>query len=240
MIPALDSGFHTTRWTLVRQATGNSPAGQQALSDLLAACYEPVLAFLRSSGQEPDEAREAAHGFMAELLAKPNLGGAEPGKGRFRSYLLGALKHYLSRQRMRRNSQKRGGAAVAISLDAGTGTSPGVDPVDEQSLSPDREFDRQWALHILEQAMASLAGEWRVAGREGEFLQLQPFIGGGPAHGGLAALAEQRGENPATLRKTVSRLRQRFRYHVKAQITPTLASPDDADAEMRELLEALG
>ena len=88
--------------------------------------------------------------------------------------------------------------------------------------------------------MASLAEEWPATGRSEEFAQLQVFIGGESVHGGLAALAEQRGESPATLRKTVSRLRQRFRQHVKAQITPTLGSAAEADSEMRELLEALG
>ncbi len=240
MIPAADDQFHTTRWTLVRQATGHSAVGQQALSDLAAAYYEPVVAFLRSGGRDENAAREAAHGFMAELLAKPNLGGAEPGKGRFRSYLLGALKHHLSRQRMRQQALKRGGAVVVVPLGQGTQTTPAIDPPDEHCLPPDREFDRQWALHILQRAMVALAEEWQAAGRAAEFAVLQPFIGGEPAHGALAALAEQQGESAATLRKTLSRLRQRFRQHVKAQISPGLESPRDADAEMRELLKALG
>jgi hypothetical protein len=168
------------------------------------------------------------------------LGGAEPGKGRFRSYLLGALKHHLSHQRGRQQAMKRGGAVEVIPLGHGTETSPGIDPPDEHHLPPDREFDRQWALHVLQRAMAALAQEWQAAGREAEFAELQPCIGGEPAHGALAALAEQRGESAATLRKTLSRLRQRFRQHVKAQITPGLESPGDADAEMRALLNALG
>ena len=115
-----DSSFHTTRWTLVLQATGHSVLGQQALSDLCAAYYEPVVAFLRADGREADGAREVAHGFFEELLATPQLGGAERGRGRFRSYLLGALKHYLSHQRERQQSQKRGGTAELISLESGT------------------------------------------------------------------------------------------------------------------------
>ncbi len=235
-----DAQFHTTRWTLVRQATGHSVQGQQALSDLCAAYYEPVVAFLRASKGDPDAAREVAHGFFAELLEKPQLGGAEAGRGRFRSYLLGALKHYVSHQRDRSQCLKRGGAAEFIPLDTGTDTSPGVDPVDAQMLPPDREFDRQWALHILQRAMTALEQEWQAAGRAEEFAQLQPFIGGESARGDLTALAELRGENPATLRKTLSRLRQRFRQFVKAEITPTIESAQEADAEMRELLAALG
>lgn len=235
-----NSDFHTTRWTLVLQATGHSDQGQRALSDLCAAYYEPVVAFLRATGRDADTAREMAHGFFEELLAKPQLSGAEPGRGRFRSYLLGALKHYLGHEKERRLSQKRGGSAEIIPMESGTETSPGIDPPDDQTLPPDREFDRQWALHVLQRAMVLLEQEWKSDGREGEFSELQPFIGGDSAHGALAALAEQRRENPATLRKTISRLRHQFRQLVKSEITPTLTSSDEADAEMRELLAALG
>ncbi|HZJ15627.1 MAG TPA: sigma-70 family RNA polymerase sigma factor [Chthoniobacteraceae bacterium] len=230
--------FHTTRWTLVRHATGHSAEGRQALSELCAAYYEPVVAFLRS-GRDPDAAREIAHEFFAHLLEKPNLGGAEPGRGRFRNYLLGALKHHLSHRREHDARQKRGGRAEIIPLDAGTDTSPGVDPGDPHTLPPDREFDRQWALHVLRRATDALADEWCEAGKADEFSALQPFIGGEAASGALTALAAARGESPATLRKTVSRMRQRFRQHMKLQLAPTLAESADVDDEMRALLAAL-
>ena len=230
--------FHTTRWTLVRHATGHSAEGRQALSELCAAYYEPVVAFLRS-GRDTDAAREVAHEFFAHLLEKPNLGGAEPGRGRFRNYLLGALKHHLSHRREHDARQKRGGRAEIIPLDAGTDTSPGVDPGDPHTLPPDREFDRQWALHVLRRATDALADEWREAGKADEFSALQPFIGGEAASGALTALAAARGESPATLRKTVSRMRQRFRQHMKSQLAPTLAESADVDDEMRALLAAL-
>jgi RNA polymerase sigma-70 factor (ECF subfamily) len=235
-----NSDFHTTRWTLVLQATGHSDQGQRALSDLCAAYYEPVVAFLRATGRDADAAREMAHGFFEELLAKPQLSGAERARGQFRSYLLGALKHYLSHLRERQQSQKRGRSAEIIPLESGTETSPGIDPPDDQTLPPDREFDRQWALHILQRAMVLLEQEWTAGGRATEFAQLQPFIGGDAEHGAIALLAEQRGENAATLRKTISRLRHQFRQLVKSEITPTISSSDEADAEMRELLAALG
>jgi DNA-directed RNA polymerase specialized sigma24 family protein len=231
--------FHTTRWTLVRHATGHSAEGKQALSELCAAYYEPVVAFLRRSGSEGELAREMAHDFFAHVLEKPDLGGAEPGRGRFRSYLLGALKHHLSHLRERAARQKRGGGLEVIPLTPGTDTSPGVDPSDVRTLPPDREFDRQWAMHVLKQAMMSLESEWRAAGKDEEFLLLHPLIAGEPEHGGLAALAEARGLNASSLRKTLSRLRQRFRHHVKAAITPTLAEGVETDDDMRQLLAAL-
>ncbi len=231
--------FHTTRWTLVRHATGHSVEGRQALSELCAAYYEPVIAFLRRGGRDAEAAREVAHEFFAHVLEKPNLGGAEPGRGRFRSYLLGALKHHLSHRSERDARQKRGGGATMVPLDAGTDTSPGVEPGDSRTLPPDREFDRQWALHALRRATEALAAEWRDAGKADEFTAFLPFIGGESGHGALASLAATRGESPATLRKTVSRLRERFRQHMKAQLVPTLAEDADVDDEMRALLAAL-
>ncbi len=236
---ATPDSFHTTRWTLVRNASGSSAEGRQALSELCAACYEPVVAFLRRSGRDEDAAREVAHGFFEAILEKPALGGAEPGRGRFRSYLLGALKHHLSHRRERGARLKRGGGVEMVALDAGTDTSPGIDPGDAQSLSPDREFDRQWALHVLRRATEALAAEWAAAGHAEEFALLQPFIGGESVHGDLASLAETRGASAATLRKTISRMRQRFRQHMKAELVPTLDDGATADDEMRALLEAL-
>lgn len=239
MNPGATESFHTTRWTLVRHATGRSAEGKQALSDLCAAYYEPVVAFLRRSGSDGEMAREMAHEFFARVLEKPDLGGAEPGRGRFRSYLLGALKHHLSHGRERAARQKRGGGVEPIPLTPGTDTSPGVDPSDGRTWPPDREFDRQWAMHVLRQAMTALESEWRAAGKDAEFSLLQPMIAGESEHGSLAALADAHDLDASSLRKTLSRLRQRFRYQVKAAITPTLAEGVQAEDEMRQLLAAL-
>src|SRR5687767_7264699 len=156
--------FHTTRWTLVRNASERSPEGREALSELCAAYYEPVVAFLRRDGRDADFARETAHEFFARLLEVPALGGAEPGRGRFRSYLLGALKHFVSQRREHALRLKRGGGAEMVPIAPGTDTSPGIDPGDLQTLPPDREFDRQWALHVLRRATGALAAEWRSSG----------------------------------------------------------------------------
>ena len=106
-------------------------------------------------------------------------------------------------------------------------------------MPPDREFDRQWARHVLKQAMASLESEWRAAGKDAEFALLHPLIAGEPEHGGIATAADKHGLNASSLRKTLSRLRQRFRHHVKAAITPTLAEGVETEDEMRQLLAAL-
>jgi len=117
--------FHTTRWTLVRNSTGHSAVGRQALSDLCAACYGPVVAFIRNEVFSEDAARDLAYEFFRQLLEKPSLQGADSALGSFRNYLCGALKHFLAHERERRLRQKRGGGAVSISLDAGTDDTPG-------------------------------------------------------------------------------------------------------------------
>ncbi len=126
-----------------------------------------------------------------------------------------------------------------ISIAPGTDTSPGFDVGDPQTLPPDREFDRQWALHVLRLATDALAAEWRTSGKPDLCTARQPFIGGETQHGDFAALAERLGESPATLRKTLSRMRHRFRHHVKGQLVPTLTKSTEVEDEMRALLAAL-
>ena len=233
------SGFHTTRWTLVRHATGQSPAGRQALSDLCAGCYRPVVAFLRREGREEDAARDLAHEFFRRLLEKPSFGGAEEVAGRFRSYLLGALKHFLAHERERAGRQKRGGGAESISLDAGTDTSPGLELLERYTLPPDAWFDRQWALAILDRALAALASEQESAGQAAEFARLKPWLTGDAEHGEQAATARACGMSAGSLKVAVHRLRRRFRHLVKAEIAQTLDARENIDEEMRCLLAAL-
>ena len=233
------SGFAITRWTLVERARGSSVEARGALSELCADYYEPVVAFLCRTGRDADEAREVAHAFFAALLERPSLGGAEPGRGRFRSYLLGALKHFLGHRREHAAREKRGGGRETLPLNAGTDTSPGLDHVDAQTLPPDREFDRQWAQHVVRAALGVVEAEWHEAGDATEFSLLKPHLNGDVTHGALGALARARGENENTLRITLHRLRKSFRRAVKAQIAPTLATPDAVDDEMRALFLAL-
>ena len=135
-----NSGFASTRWTLIERTRGDSPEARAALSELCAAYYAPVVAFLHRSGREEDAAREQAHGFFAHLLERDALGGAERERGRFRSYLLGALKHFLAREHERAQRRKRGGGSVAVPLDAGTDTSPGLILAEAHALPPDAFF----------------------------------------------------------------------------------------------------
>ena len=231
--------FHTTQWTAVIAARGNSQEARVALGELCETYYTPVVAFLQREGRSEELARDLAHGFFEWLLTADRIAALERERGRFRSYLLGALKHYLSHERERAKRLKRGGDAVHEPIQPGTETSPGLDPADLLTLPPDREFDRQWALHILAEAMAALEREWKQAGKGLPFAQLKPFLAGDARKGALQAAARKLDMPEATLRSSLHRLRKAYRRQVRAQIAPTLQDADQLDEEMHSLLAAL-
>ena len=230
----MNDAFLTTQWTQVLAARGNSTVAGDAMKSLCENCYAPIVAFLERSPHTACEALDLAHGFFEWILTRDPFAVVDRERGRFRSYLLGALKHYLSRQAQSAGRLKRGGQRVLSSLSE-EGTPEPTDP----ALPPDREFDRQWALHLLHQAMERLAAETRAAGREAQWEALQPFLTGESVQGEIARLATTLGVPEATLRSQLHRLRQRFRYHIKTCITPTLSSPGDVADEMSALLAAL-
>ncbi len=233
------SRFALTRWTLVERTRGNTPEAKAALRELCEAYYAPVVAFLRREGHHEDSARDLAHEFFAKILSGDSLGSAEPARGRFRSYLLGALKHFLINQRRDAMREKRGGAAKHVAIGPGTDTSPGLDVADNRALPPDAIFDREWALAIIERALVQLEQECVAAGDAAQFAALKPWLSPvAPAHS-QAQIAEQLGTTENALKVAIHRLRRRFRELVREQISQTLNRPEDLDEEMRHLIDAL-
>ncbi|MGN6553225.1 MAG: RNA polymerase sigma factor [Verrucomicrobiota bacterium] len=234
------AAFATTQWTQVLEARGNSPDARAALSDLCAAYYAPVFAFIRRIALNEDGARDLTQEFFAGLLAHQGFKTVNPERGRFRSYLLGAVKHFLSDRRDHANSLKRGGGQALESIDAGTDTSPGLQLPDAQVRSPDREFDRQWALTVLDRALARLAEEHRVADKADHFEALKPWLTGDSQDCAQADAASQLGINEGAVKVAIHRLRRRFRETIKAEIAQTVSDQSDGQDELQRLLEALG
>jgi RNA polymerase sigma-70 factor (ECF subfamily) len=230
--------FRTTRWTQVNRAKAESPEGRRALAELCAAYYEPVAAFLRCQLREVDAARDLAHEFFAEVLAGNALVHAQPERGRFRSYLLGAVKHFLSHQIQAAQRLKRGGGLESVSLNDTSEIEARSVP-DARVLSPDAAFDRQWALTVLARALEALRQECAGEGRLGFFEQVKPWLTGEAAHGDQAALAAACGLNANALKVNIHRLKRRFRQLLKAEIAGTLDSPAQVEDEMRALFVAL-
>lgn len=232
--------FHTTRWTRVCLAKADSEDGRRALADLCDAYYEPVVAYLRSVFREADAAREMSHAFFAEMLGGGTIHTADPERGRFRYYLLGAVKHFVARHREAASRQKRGGGIAPLSLDADSMEAPALSVPDDSLLSPEAAFDRQWAVTVLARAMEALGAECVREGKSALFDQLRPWLLGESDYGDQAAAAVALGLNASAMKVTVHRMRHRFRQCVKAEIAGTLKDEAAVEDEMRSLLSALG
>ena len=167
-----NSAFSPTRWTLVVQAQGRTPEARAALSDLCAAYYSPVQEFIRQWLPGADKADDLTQEFFAQLLARGGVDGADRERGKFRSFLLGAVKHFLSHAREREQSLKRGGGREIHPLDAAS------DAVPDPALPPDAAFDRHWALTLLSRALNSLEDQFTADGKAETFKALKPWLSG--------------------------------------------------------------
>ncbi len=231
------NSFAPTRWTLVLEARGGSPAAQAALSELCGAYYQPVFRFLQREGRSEDTARELTQEFFARLLARDGFATADPARGRFRSFLLGALKHFLGDQHVRERAAKRGGGAMHEPLPEASDTSPGRELAAPEPASSEAWFDRQWALAIMDRALGTLAAEQAAAGKADQFERLKPWLVGAAA--AQADIAAQLGWSEGALKVAVHRLRRRFRELVRAEIAQTVPAFAEVDAELRYLVEVL-
>lgn len=228
--------FHTTRWTRVCLAKADSDDGRRALADLCDAYYEPVVAYLRSVFRDADAAREMSHAFFAEMLGGGTIHTVERERGRFRSYLLGAVKHFVSHQREAAQRMKRGGGIKAVSLD----DEEVAQVPDVRQLSPDAEFDRQWAMTVIARGMEALRAECVAEGRGAFFDSVSGILNGHASHGDQTALAATCGMNFDAFRMSVSRLKKRLRQCVKSEVAGTLEDPASVQEEMEALFAALG
>ena len=231
--------FVTTQWTQVLSARGDSPEAQAALSELCAAYYPAVLAFIRRMGHGEDAARDLTQEFFARLLARRGLDTVERGRGRFRSFLLGAVKHFLSDMRDRAGAQKRGSGEAALPIGIETDTSPGLQIEDRTASNPEHEFDRAWAVALLDRALNALAREHAQDGKEAQFELLKPWLTGDVESLSQSAAARELGITEGAIKVAIHRLRKRFRDIVKSEIAQTLDDPSEVADELRYLLAVL-
>jgi RNA polymerase sigma factor (sigma-70 family) len=244
--PSADStprpaGFVPTRWTLVLKARGDSPAAQSALSELCESYYAPVLAFIRYTGRDEEAARDLTQEFFARLLARRGLDSAEPGHGQFRSFVLGAVKHFLADQHDRAQAAKRGGGQAPMSIEAGDGShnATQLQIPDPAGPVPDAVFDRQWAHTLVERALNALAAEFAATNKASQFDTLKPWLVGEVDSLSQADAAQRLGLTEGAVKVAVHRLRRRFRDLVKAEIVQTVSDPGQVQEELRYLVEVL-
>jgi RNA polymerase sigma-70 factor (ECF subfamily) len=222
----MDVSFHPTQWTLVLRASGVGAEAKAALSDLCGAYYTPVVAFLRRDGRGEDEAREMAHAFFAGLL-EAGLRTPDQAQGRFRSYLLGAVKHFLSKQREALGAQKRGGGVEFVDLDFDGGKMPPLHVDDELA------FDREWAFTVISRALTVLETEHE---RKRElFVTLKPWLDGA-ANISQATAAATLGMSETAVKVAIHRLRARFRELIRAEVAATVNNPNELADELAHLI----
>ena len=241
-VPAT-SPFAPTRWTLILRARGETPEARAALGELCEAYYQPVLRFLQREGREEDAARELTQEFFSRVLARGGFDEADPERGRFRSYVLGALKHFLADQRKHEHRLKRGGGMTAESLDA-TGPddeSASLQIADPASPAPEAFFDREWALAVIARAMVVLEKEIAAAGKTDQFDTLKPWLMGEAPSMSQADATRRLNMSEGAVKVGIHRLRKRFRDAVRAEISQTLRNPapELVDEELRHLVAAV-
>jgi RNA polymerase sigma-70 factor (ECF subfamily) len=238
---ATRGAFAPTRWTLILRARGETLESKAALSELCEAYYQPVLRFLQREGRDEDSARELTQGFFARILGNGAFEQADPERGRFRSYLLGALKHFLTDQRKHEHRLKRGGGATPESLDAADAAddSASLQVADTSTPAPEAFFDREWALAVMARALEMLQREFTTAGKSDQFDTLKPWLMGEAPSMSQTDAARHLDLSEGAVKVVIHRLRKRFRDAVRAEIAQTLRDPSLVDEELRHLIEAL-
>jgi RNA polymerase sigma-70 factor (ECF subfamily) len=230
--------FVTTRWTLVNAAGEDSAAAREALAYLCQAYWPPLYTYLRRRGHAPEDAQDLTQGFFARLLERRDVRAADQDRGRFRSFLLTALKRYAINESERATTRKRGGRTLPMSLDFDAAERayavvPNADP------GPDRLFDRQWAMISLARAIDRLRDDCRRAGKEALAEALMPYLTDAGELRPYAAVAADLGLSEGAVKVAVHRLRQRFGVVLKLEIAETVVNPAEVDDEVRELLRAV-
>ncbi len=231
--------FLTTRWSVVLAAGGcGSEDARAALEHLASSYWFPLYAYVRRRGFGEHEARDLTQGFFALLLERDDLASASPDKGRFRAYLLTALKHYLANERERARAAKRGGERPPLSLDAASAdTGWALEPRDDET--PERAYERAWATAVLERALERLREDYERRGDAALFEALRPILAPGSDGKPYAVIAAELGTTEGALKVAVHRLRRRFGASLRAEIADTVADPAAVDDEVHHLFQAL-
>jgi RNA polymerase sigma factor (sigma-70 family) len=231
--------FETTRWSVVLAAGGAaSPEARAALATLCEIYWYPLYAYVRRQGYPAEEAEDLTQAFFARLLEKQSIDTARRERGRFRSFLLASMRHFLLNDVQHRRALKRGGDRALVPLDG--------DPAEVRYLreltetkTPDSIFDRAWACALLDRVLARLRGEWTQAGKGPEFERLKSCLTGESREGGYRELGHELGVREGAVKVAAHRLRRRYRQLLREEVAETVQTPDEIDEEIRQLFRAV-
>jgi RNA polymerase sigma-70 factor (ECF subfamily) len=235
------AAFPATRITLIEAARGEPTSeARDALSLLCASYWYPIYAYLRRLGYAQEDAEDLTQGFFARVLEKEYLRDFERERGRFRSFLLGALKHFVANERDWARAQKRGGATTIVPLDAVLRTAErrySLEPRDDGS--PERQFERQWAFALLARVEERLRVEAERDGKAAQFERLKSTLTADPLDAGYRTIALELNTSEGAIKVVVHRLRRRFRELLREEIAQTVDRPEHVGAELRDLMAAI-
>ena len=226
--------FPVTRWTIVAAARGQGDEAQRALNELCGLYWPPVYAFLRRKGKSPADAEDLTQGFFAELLARGSLDSVAEVHGRLRTFLLKAVTRHMSHEHEKANAAKRGGGVPLLRLDFELAEGRFI-PEPGHHITPDLEFERQWALSLLDRALAESRANEVLANRGALFEDLKGLISLDAATTSYAEIAARHGMSEGAVKVAAHRLRQRFRNALRAAIAETVATEEEIDDEIRHL-----
>ena len=231
--------FATTHWTIVVAAAhaGTGEAGP-AMAELCETYWYPVYLFIRRQTGDADAALDLTQGFFARLLEKRDLAGVDRARGRFRSWLVAAVKNYMSNERDRARAGKRGGGRRPLSIDAADAESRyRLEPAHD--LTPERVFERRWALTLLDRVLSALRAESHAEGKTALFEALKDCLGGRPGESRYREAATRLGMAEGAVRMAAHRLRRRYRELLREQIAQTVETPEQIDEEIAFLFKAV-
>lgn len=235
--------FQTTRWTQVLlagsgDAGASADAGVEALASLYRDYWYPLYAFVRRRGLDHADAQDATQGFFLHLIEVGTLKRAKAERGRFRSFLLGAMQNYLNNERRRERTAKRGGGDLVFSLDADTAAARfSREPADLST--PEVQFERNWAFALIERVFRRLGEDYERAGRTPLFEALHPFLAGESARPGYEAIGSELGMSPGAVGAAIFRMRRRYGELMREEIAHTVSTPQEVEEEISHLLAVL-
>jgi len=231
--------FVTTHWSVVVTAgRSDTTRARDALARLCQTYWFPLYTYVRRRGNSPEDAKDLTQEFFARLLERNWVANADQEKGRFRSFLLSAMNHFLADEWDKARAQKRGGGVAPLPLQLDTAeTRYGVEPAD--NVTPERSFERRWALTLLDEVLIRLRVEYAHEGKTDLFAALNPCLVGERTSQPYAELAKRLGMSEAAVKSAVHRLRQRYRQLLRDEIAQTVAGPEEVDDELRHLFAVL-
>jgi RNA polymerase sigma-70 factor (ECF subfamily) len=229
--------FHTTCWSMVLSLGEDDSENSAALDQLCRQYWYPIYAFARRHGTDPDTAADLTQAFFCTVLEHDVLAKASPERGRFRTFLLACFKNFQRNEHRRETSRKRGGNVKTFSIDAELGESR-YQHEPSHDETPEKLFERRWAMQLLDQALARLDDEFACAGRHELYVALKPFLSGTPATSSYREVSEQFLMSPTAIKVTMHRLRQRYRELLQDEVRQTVASADEVETELARLFES--